>query len=486
MLGFTGLRALAAAVTPLFHAEAYYWTWSRHLAWGYWDHPPGVAVVLRLFSWILPQSEIGLRLGHILLSSLGSWVFYLLCLRLVSSRAALASLLVLSFAPFWLPWGVVATPDGPMMFMWVVSLYLFHRAQAGEGLGMWLATGLAVGAATLSKYNGFLLVPSLFAWLLLSARGRRMLLTPGPWLAALVAGALIAPNLLIDFGHGEVTLTTPVGTAEEREYGKWALHLLMWMVLPFGLLTPLVAVAWFERTRVGLTTGRLWRDSKFQFLFCTAWLPFLAFAGVAVMTEVHFHWPAPAMVMALPLAFETLGAIGPHQPSRRFLRLAVVSGAAIMGAVGLLGLATMFVPPMIGTGIWRKPLELTVQVRGWDELQARLEHELAERGRTRPVFVASSSYRLASHAVYLTGGRYPGVSFNLERSHQFLYWRNDLDLIGDDGLYVESDVSEGDMDGLRRSCSGIEPLEPVTMRVNGQDVPRFQLFWCHGFTGLGP
>ena len=37
------LRLIAAAWTPLTFDEAYYWMWSKHLAGGYYDHPPAVA-----------------------------------------------------------------------------------------------------------------------------------------------------------------------------------------------------------------------------------------------------------------------------------------------------------------------------------------------------------------------------------------------------------------------------------------------------------
>lgn len=42
------IRIVAGAVTPLAFDEAYYWRWSKHLAGGYFDHPPMVAVVIRL------------------------------------------------------------------------------------------------------------------------------------------------------------------------------------------------------------------------------------------------------------------------------------------------------------------------------------------------------------------------------------------------------------------------------------------------------
>ena len=37
------LRAVMAGLLPLTADEAYYWLWSQHLAWGYFDHPPMIA-----------------------------------------------------------------------------------------------------------------------------------------------------------------------------------------------------------------------------------------------------------------------------------------------------------------------------------------------------------------------------------------------------------------------------------------------------------
>src|SRR3569832_961325 len=56
------LRLVAAAVTPLSFDEAYYWMWSKHLAGGYYDHPPMVAVVIRLGALIAGDTELGVRL----------------------------------------------------------------------------------------------------------------------------------------------------------------------------------------------------------------------------------------------------------------------------------------------------------------------------------------------------------------------------------------------------------------------------------------
>ena len=47
VLALVVLRLVAAAWTPLTFDEAYYWMWSKHLAFGYYDHPPAVAFVIR-------------------------------------------------------------------------------------------------------------------------------------------------------------------------------------------------------------------------------------------------------------------------------------------------------------------------------------------------------------------------------------------------------------------------------------------------------
>ncbi|MDB4883213.1 MAG: putative rane protein, partial [Gemmatimonadetes bacterium] len=41
------VRLLFAALLPLFPDETYYWDWSRHLAGGYFDHPPMIALLIR-------------------------------------------------------------------------------------------------------------------------------------------------------------------------------------------------------------------------------------------------------------------------------------------------------------------------------------------------------------------------------------------------------------------------------------------------------
>ena len=59
ILALVVLRLIAAAYTPITFDEAYYWMWSKSLAGGYYDHPPMVAVVIRLGTLIAGDTELG-------------------------------------------------------------------------------------------------------------------------------------------------------------------------------------------------------------------------------------------------------------------------------------------------------------------------------------------------------------------------------------------------------------------------------------------
>src|SRR3974390_3255730 len=96
VLALLALRLLAAAWTPLTFDEAYYWTWSKHLAGGYYDHPPMVALVIRAGTMIAGDTELGVRLVSVLLAlPMSYWIFRAASILFGGIKvAAIASLLI--------------------------------------------------------------------------------------------------------------------------------------------------------------------------------------------------------------------------------------------------------------------------------------------------------------------------------------------------------------------------------------------------------
>lgn len=154
-----------AASFELSHDEAYYWLYSHHLDWGYFDHPPAVGLIIRAFSF-LPHSELAVRIGFILLQLLSC---VLLIRAVPKNRQLVAASLFFAF-PLASFAGLLALPDLPLLFMTTLyCLWLKRYLEKNDAVSV-LGLALTIPLLLYSKYHGILVVlftlvalPKLFA-----------------------------------------------------------------------------------------------------------------------------------------------------------------------------------------------------------------------------------------------------------------------------------------------------------------------------------
>ncbi len=197
-LGAAAFRFLLFRGLDLYADEAYYWMWSRRLATGYFDHPPMVAWLVRAGTEILP-GEQGVRLFFLLCGALAV-VFAALIGREMSDdpRVPAVAAILAATSPILMLTGGLALPDAPVEAAYAGATLLVARAR-GRG---WIAAGVVVGLALLSKYTAALLAPALLILVLLDGELRRELRTPWPWMGGAVAILVFLPNLLWNASHG--------------------------------------------------------------------------------------------------------------------------------------------------------------------------------------------------------------------------------------------------------------------------------------------
>ncbi|MEM9836311.1 MAG: glycosyltransferase family 39 protein, partial [Bacteroidota bacterium] len=109
LLAWWGLNMVTAAFSPIDADEAYYWMYAQQLDWGYFDHPPAVALLINLGMHWLP-GELGLRLGHVLIGGLTMLIIWDILDRPQGKQAWVAALL-LAALPMLQVYGFIATPD---------------------------------------------------------------------------------------------------------------------------------------------------------------------------------------------------------------------------------------------------------------------------------------------------------------------------------------------------------------------------------------
>ena len=173
------LRLVTAFLIEITPQEAYYWNYAMHPALSYFDHPPMVAWVIGAGYFLLGRSELGVRIGGFLLTLLSTWLLYALGKLWFSKRAGLWAALLFQLLPLFFVYGVLITPDVPLTFFWLLTLYLFSLALSEDKKWAWYLAGAALGLSMLSKYTGIFLVPSALLFLIFHPRYRPWLLRKG-------------------------------------------------------------------------------------------------------------------------------------------------------------------------------------------------------------------------------------------------------------------------------------------------------------------
>lgn len=295
-------RFWLSAVAPVTADEAYFILWGRTPALGFYDHPPMVGWMLAPLA-ALSDSPWLLRLPAVLvppLVALGLW----LALRrgYVSENARdedtanLAALLVL-LVPMNV-WNVLVTTDTPLVLFSVASLLVFARAAEKGSNGLFLASGILLGLAFLSKYFAVLLGLAYLVWAIASKR-------PGSFLFVFLGG--LPAGLLNLYWNYEACWCNVMFNAINRHAdggSGWSLATpALYAASLAYLAAPLLWFAW--RGRAALREA--WRRPGERALLLAWLVPFAVFAALSPVKRIGLHWLlsfVPALVLTIALALE--------------------------------------------------------------------------------------------------------------------------------------------------------------------------------------
>lgn len=194
-IGFYVLSSLFFILsTELSFDEAYYWVFSNHLSWGYFDHPPLAAGVIKLFT-IFGNHEFSVRIGFLILSSLG---FYFLAF-LIPQKKRIYWWGFLLCSPLLASAGFLAIPDSALIVCASFYLLCLYYYCEKDSLKNSLLLSLSIVLMLYSKYHGGLLV---FFTLISDIR---IVKRKSFWLVFLGSLILFIPHILWQIQHEFIT-----------------------------------------------------------------------------------------------------------------------------------------------------------------------------------------------------------------------------------------------------------------------------------------
>lgn len=147
-------NAILSSQFELSFDEAYYWMYSEYLAFGYFDHPPMVALMIKFGTSMFGNTEFGVRFGANVLMCLSIYLGWLL---LGKKHTLLLFVSVLSM-PLISFSGLIALPDTPLLFFGTLYFFTLKKFMGSSNFKTAIYLALAIAGLFYSKYHGILIV----------------------------------------------------------------------------------------------------------------------------------------------------------------------------------------------------------------------------------------------------------------------------------------------------------------------------------------
>lgn len=379
--------------TELQDDEAYYWAFSRFLDWGYFDHPPMVALIIKLGTFFF-SGELGVRILPLLLNT----ATILLTEMLTEKKSPfLFYAIVLSVAVLQVS-GFVAVPDIPLLFFTALFLWLYRRflGAASWQNALWL--GLAAVALLYSKYHGVLVL----FFVLLSHP--KLLRQPKIYAAGLLAFVLFLPHLWWQYQHNWISFRYHLFESNVNPYKfSYTTDYILGQLLlagPFAgfLLWP---AAFLFRTK---------NDFERALKFLAVGF-FVFFLLSTLKGKVEPNWTAPAIIPVMVLAHQFFQQ---REGWRRWLLRLLVPTLLITFAFRVVMVVNLI------------PADAMVERyhawKGWPQT-------LAQKTKPYPV-VFNNSYQRASKYWFYSGQMTYSLNSFDDRRNNYNFWPVEDSLLG--------------------------------------------------------
>ncbi|MDF2191004.1 glycosyltransferase family 39 protein [Paraflavitalea sp. CAU 1676] len=405
-IGWCVLNLIQAGFTELFDDEAYYWVYTQFPDWGYFDHPPMVALLIKA-GYAIFHNELGVRFFIVLLNTATIFITQQL---LAKKDPYLFYAIVCSIAIVQIG-GIIAVPDIPLLFF--VALYFWIYKRFLEYMNLWwtLLLGISVALMMYSKYHGVLIV------LATLASNPKLFTRYQTYLVTLIALLAFTPHLYWQYTHGFPSVQFHLFERVAPSYHtKYTIEYLVGQVAMAG---PLMGWLLMKSALDYKPQEALERALKFTLITFYGFFLLSSFRG-----RVEANWTVPAFIALIVLS---------HQFLVKQFAWQTWLYKSLPITLGLILLARIYMLPVVPRASWIRKDEFHNN-KDW-------VNEIRDRAQGLPV-VFIGTYQKASK--YWFYSQRPALSMNnIEyRRNNYNYWPIEDSLIGRRVMVV------GNYDGL--------------------------------------
>ncbi|KTC88510.1 dolichyl-phosphate mannosyltransferase [Legionella cincinnatiensis] len=470
------LRIFFMFKSNLLVEEAYYWNYSNHLDFSFLDHPPMVAILIKLGTLIFDINEWGVRFATIPCWILTCYFSFKLT-TLIRKEAGLYAVVLLSIMPFFFIHSLIITPDIPLILCWSATLYYLYQGLVLDRYNSWYWAGMWIGLGLLSKYTIVLLGLSTITYLIYDPESRRWFLRKEPYCCALIAFIIFMPVIYWNATHDWASFLFQ-SSRRFHDYYAFSFHKLIALVLAF--LTPTgIFGAWllfsqkYSKKFIAIKT-------KYFFQIYIV-VPLLFFSLFSLFHGIKMNWIGPIFLAIIP-----------------WLALLIADNQHILGMTfrkswAITSVITVFIySSIIYCILSDKPEKINhyffEKLIPWDNLTWEIHHiaqQLEDKTHNAPIILPLDTYNIASELAFYQKKYFEEGQINTSyevigwhvfglNSLMYQYWGNIEKANGKILILVSPKISFFSHPQVKQKTISLTTVKPIHYHdENGHESPAF-------------
>jgi hypothetical protein len=404
---------LIAGSLELGNDEVYYQTYALRLQWDYFDHPPMVALLIRLSTCnLFFQHEFFIRLGSVCCSAAGTWLIFKIGSRINNLRTGwIAAVLYNTSFYTSVIAGTFILPDSPQVIFWLLSIYLMIRVLEKPAYTSravpFILLGVSIGLCIMSKVHGIFLWFGFGGYIIFHRR--ELLKSPALWISACISLVIICPIYLWNLENHFLTYSYHQGRIRFWGERPDIDHLLQQVLGSVFYSNPVNFILYMITLYSLVKRKKFGLPDKYPLLLWLSLPLILVLIWTSLYSETLPHWSGPAYLSLMILSACYLDDKTRTMDSTKWLQTA----AWVYIAVVLLGVSCIqFLPFRIGSRD-EKYLgkgDITLDMNGWRQFAVHFDSlyqsDLASGRMKRNAAIISDYWFPAGHLDHYYGVPY--------------------------------------------------------------------------------
>ncbi|WP_442265676.1 ArnT family glycosyltransferase [Tenacibaculum sp. ZS6-P6] len=231
--------------TELLADEAYYWAYSKNLDWGYFDHPPMIALWITISKLFFSSGELSVRFFSSISLTFSFYFVWLLIKHPLKREYTWLFLLLLITTSLFNVYGFITVPDTPLVFFFSLFLIGYQKYILQKNFSSYAILAIAMAGMLYSKYHAVLII----FFVLLS--NLKVLKDWKIWLTTLATIILFSPHLYWQYVNDFASIKYHLFERNTKSYRiDYTTNHILNLIAIIGLTFPIVYLAFFKRLKI--------------------------------------------------------------------------------------------------------------------------------------------------------------------------------------------------------------------------------------------